>query len=148
MTAFDIDGAHYAELRWDSAVAAWFERDGSELAALLRDSGESISPGARAFLADLVSGQVSRGKGGRPGERHGWIERAIVAEVFAEWDKAKALPANVRGEAPKHHACATVADRRAMSEDAVRGLVDKFRKLGITQERWAAWGRPDWKKNT
>ena len=122
------------ERRWGGAITEWMERDGTALAALTRDASKPIPPFVREFLADLAARTVTRGKGGRPVERHGWVERAIVAEVFSEWDATS-----------KELACATVAELRGLEPDAVRGVVDRLRKLGITRERWHAWGRPDWR---
>ena len=131
--------------RWDAAIAKWFERDSAALRLLILDASLSPPDFAREFLADIVEGKVSRGKGGRPSERDGWVERAIVAEVFAEWDAAEALTRCDRSDTPKDCALALVANRRNISTDAVRGLVDKLKKCGITREKWRTWGRPDWK---
>ena len=145
----DADNAR-AEYQWGAAINRWFERDPSALSALIRNSSLHIPDYAREFLADLADGKVSRGKGGRPVERHGWVERSIVAEVFREWDAAEALAPGVHGahrDSPKDAACKAVAERRGNdpTEDAVRGLVDKLRKVGFTREGWRTWGRPDFK---
>ena len=121
------------ERRWGGAITEWMERDGTALAALVRDASQPTPDFAREFLADLVAGTVTRGKGGRPVVRHGRVERSIVAAVFSEWDATS-----------KELACEKVAEGRRITPDAVRGVVDRLRKLGITRERWHKWGRPDW----
>lgn len=133
--AYDDSNEDYrAEQRWMTAYGQWLDRDADALEALLRDDAQKIPAWMRDFLADLAAGKVSRGKGGRPAERDGWVERAIVAEVFAEWDKAA-----------KDEACATVADRRGVNADVIRGVVDKLQRIGITRDKWIAWGQPDWR---
>lgn len=135
----DVNTAYHCpnlilERRWGGAISDWITGDGTALAVLTRNTANPIPDFAREFLADLAAGTVTHGKGGRPVERHGWVERAMVAEVFSEWDATS-----------KESACAAVADRREISPDAVRAVVDKLRKQGITRKRWHAWGRPDWK---
>lgn len=132
--AVDIDAGYWMDRRWGASYGQWLDGDTSAMEALLRDPAQEIPAWVRDFLADLAAGMVSRGKGGRPAERDGWVERAIVAEVFAEWDKAA-----------KDEACATVADRRGVNADVIRGVVDKLRRKGITRDKWIAWGRPDWR---
>lgn len=116
---------------WGRGIADWFDGQTSALETLVKNPEIEIPDFAREFLSDLVSGNVDKGKGGRPPERDGWVERSIVCEVFAEWEKAS-----------KSEACATVAERRGMADGAVRGLVDKYQQGGITKAKWIAWGRP------
>lgn len=128
------DPDYLAERQWGAAISRWFEHEPSALAALIRASDSLIPDFAREFLADLAEGKVSRGKGGRPGKRYDQIERSIVAEVFAKWEHIAQAAAFDQ-----------VADCRGITPDAVRGLVDKFRRQGWTRERWISWGRPDFK---
>lgn len=144
--AEDFDDSVLAEMRWGVAISQWLEHDNTNLAALIRNPDSSIPPWVREFLADLAAGTVLRGKGGRPTERHGWHERAIVAEVFSEWNNAKMLPRSSGRGSPKDEACAIVAARRGAKPDTIRGVVNKLIKYGITLERWIAWGSPDWKR--
>ena len=116
------------------AINAWFDGQGGMLAAAIRDTSLPLIDDARAFLSDLADGKISKGKGGRPVERHGWVERSIVAEVFTHWEHSS-----------KEAACAAVAARRGASDGEIRGVVDKLRKLGFTRDRWKTWGRPDFK---
>ena len=124
------------ELRWTYAIRCWFDGHGGLLATAIRDKSLPLSDEARDFLSDLADGKVNKGKGGRPAERPGWVERSIVAEVFTHWEHLS-----------KEAACAAVAERRGASEDEIRGVVDKVQKDGLTREQWIAWGRPDFKKN-
>ena len=144
--AEDIDDNYWAEMRWSAAYSQWLEHDSTNLEALIRDPDSNFPPWVREFLADLAAGKVSRGKGGRPEERYDWAERALVAEVFDEWNKAKMLPRVSRSGSPKDKACAIVAARRGATADAIRGVVNKLIKHGITLERWISWGCPDWKR--
>lgn len=130
----ESDSQWQIDLRWIGAVNAWFDGDAAPLERALRD-GVPLNEDVRTFLADLVAGRVNRGKGGRPTERHGWVERSIAAEVLALRDTGMTADA----------AYAEVAQRRGDSESVIRGVVEKLRGQGITLERWRAWGRPDWK---
>lgn len=144
--ARDVDDVgHLAELRWAAAIGSWFEGDPAALAVAIRDPSLPINDNVREFLADLASGRINKGTGGRPTERHGWQERAIAARVFAEWERLKFVPRHERQNPPKEAACAQIATEFGTTEDAVRGLIDKFKKLNITLENWVRWGRPAWK---
>jgi hypothetical protein len=140
------DPALLIEREWGDAINQWFERRPERLAELLRNADGPIPEGAREFLADLVAGKVSRGKGGRPPERDGWVERSILAEVFREWEKAEGIPRPTRAEAPKDVAYRLVAERRGETVKAIMGIVERHAKLGLTQDRWESWGRPDWSR--
>ena len=130
----DVRDTNSTEHEWGAAIEQWFGGNSDALSALVRDTDTAIPDYAREFLADLSAGNVSRGKGGRPEDRDGWLERKIVAEVFRVWETQ-----------PKDAACESVADRHNISAGAVRGLVDKLRKAGFTREAWRTWGRPDFK---
>jgi hypothetical protein len=96
--------------RWMIAMSQWLDGNTAPLvSALLDPSMHSKGDDVREFLADLVANKVSRGKGGRPAERHGWIERALVAEVFKEWDQQCDIPSTERTGSPKDLACEIVA---------------------------------------
>lgn len=132
--------------QWGAAIYRWLDGDRTALRPLIFDNSVVQPDFARHFLADLAEGKVNRGKGGRPAERYGGLERAIVAEVFSEWGKAAALPISQRGAStPKDLAIEAVAERRKDSADAIRGVVDKLQKLGITRQAWQSWGSPEWK---
>jgi hypothetical protein len=118
------------------------------LTEMLRAAAGPIPDYIRPFLADLAAGKVSRGKGGRPSERDGWVERSILAEVFREWETAKGAPRPKKAASPKETACAIVAARREITEGAVRGIVNRLRKFGYTLDAWKSWGRPNWKRIT
>jgi hypothetical protein len=119
--------------QWGRAITAWFDRQHGDLVDLIKDPTQEIPDFAREFLADLVDGKVEHGRGGRPPKRFARDEREIVAECFKEWESTT-----------KDDACAIVAERHELPDEAVRGLMDKFRKYGITKEAWIKWGRPAW----
>jgi hypothetical protein len=139
------DPALLIEREWGYAIEEWLKRRPERLAELLRNTDGQIPEFAREFLADLVAGKVSRGKGGRPNGRDPWVELAIMAEVFREWETAEGSP-HLQGESPRAAACALVASRRGITEDAVRGIVDRRRKHKFTLDNWKSWGRPDWRR--
>lgn len=143
MEAEDMDAAYWEERRWGHAIGTWLDGDRSALADLLRNESLLVPLTAREFLADLAAGTLKKGKGGRPAERDGWVERAIVAELFEEWDAAEAVSTSSR-MSPKDEAMSIVAERRKITADAVRALADKFKSYGITRDAWRAWGRPKW----
>ena len=136
------DPAVLLERKWFGAINEWLERRPERLTELLRDAAGPIPDGARAFLADLAAGKVSRGRGGRPPERDGWVERSILAEVFREWETAEGTPRPTRSEAPKDAAYRLVAKRRGITTEAVRGIIERLGKAGLTRDRWESWGRP------
>ena len=140
MEAKDCDADYWSERQWMGAVGEWFDGDPTALAGMILKLRE-IPDDVRQFLADLASGKVSRGKGGRPEERSGRVERSIVAAVFGEWDRRKSLSL----PSPKDEAIASVAGLRGEPEGAIRGIVNRAHARGITFERWKAWGRPGWK---
>lgn len=123
------DPGYVNERQWGAAIAQWFDHDGAAVAALVM-SNAPIPTFAREFLSDLATGRVNRGKGGRPEKRFGQVERAIVFDVFVEWEKTS-----------KEAAIDAVQEKR---KTPIRPTVNKLRKQGITLERWQAWGRPDW----
>ncbi|MBV5331572.1 hypothetical protein JZU69_04125 [bacterium] len=130
--------------RWGAAIFQWFERDPDPLEALLRDEGRAIPDFVREFLADLASGTLKRGKGGRPVERDAWKKREIAAEVFAEWERLETKGESLK---PKQMAFEVVAVRRGATPDAIRGVVDRLMP-DITFDAWKKWGRPNWKQIT
>ena len=136
------DAERLVDVRWSAAVSAWYEEgDGMLLAEAVRDQSLPQPEHVRELFAQLALGKAKRGKGGRPPERHPWLQRSMIAEVFAEWDAAE-----TNGEAnPKDAACEIVAGRRGVTGDTIRGAVDRLRGAGITRERWQAWGRPSWR---
>jgi hypothetical protein len=121
------------EQHWGAAIEQWLAGDGAAVGVLVRDNSEPLPIFARDFLADLATGRVNRGKGGRPENNLGRTERAIVFAVFTRWETTS-----------KDAAIGAVADKRRTTEGAIRATVDKLRKQGITRELWQAWGRPDW----
>lgn len=145
------DAETISEIQWSAAIAEWIEHDPARLFALILDGGE-IPAFAREFLAALARGEKLRGKGGRPAERDGWVERAIAAEVFSEWDRLEAQASSARGS-PQDEAYALVAARRGITAGAIRGVVQKLQDLGIprgqglgiTRDNWRKWGRPHWR---
>jgi hypothetical protein len=129
--------------RWGAAIFQWFERDPAPLEALLREEVRPIPDFAREFLADLASGRLKRGKGGRPDERFEWNKRAIAAEVFAVRERLEAEQANLK---PTQAAFEIIAEKRDETPDAIRKVVERLRP-GITYEDWKKWGRPNWRRN-
>jgi hypothetical protein len=111
---------------------------------LILDKDRKIPALAREFIAGVIAGHINKGKGGRPVERDGWVERSIVAEVFAEWELAEQKP-RLQGESPQNEAYEIVATRRNESAGAIRGVCQRLNKIGITREQWITWGRPNWK---
>ena len=142
------DFASGEDHRWMAAVSQYLTGYPVPLASLLRDpASPNVSANARALLADLVEGKLPKSKGGRPAERSKRVERAIVADYFAELERQEAVPKveGVKDGGPATTARELVAKRRGLPEDAVRGVVDRVRiNDGITREKWVGWGRPDW----
>lgn len=124
------------EKRWGLAIHHWFEGQPDDLEALIAGSDRSLPPMAREFLADLVAGKVTKGKGGRPSERSFQQERAILEDIFTALDRGLTTSA----------AFADVAPRYAATEDAIRGVYQKLRK-DITYEWWSGRGRPSLKSS-
>lgn len=120
-----------AFLRWSGVYAAWTDGDPAPMGEWLRDSSTVLTQDGREFLAALAEGNVKR-RAGRRGDRDGWVERAIVLDVFKLRDSGST----------QADAIATAAARRGMKEDAVRGVVEKLRALGITLDNWRRWGCP------
>lgn len=119
-------------IKWGCAIQNWQEGYKLLLRPLLADTSIPIPDFAREFLADLAEESVIKDDG-RPTERSGELERKIVADVFRAWDGST-----------KERACFYVADRHALTPDAVRGLLERFIRLGITRKAWISWGRPNW----
>jgi hypothetical protein len=137
--------ARLAEMRAAAAYSAWWtEGDVAPLAELLRDLSVELSADARMFAAALIDRSLTR-RPGAPEQYLGSVERSMVAEVFAEQERLRAAPKRSRGGSPQELAIHLVAQRRRTTEGAVRGIVAKLRKAGITLDRWKQWGRPDWK---
>jgi len=139
------DPAYLAGRKWGAAIERWVDGNGEAVGALLMASSDPIPGFAREFLADLATGRASR-RNGRP-PQSGRTERAIVFEVFVEWEKAikkSAITKNgQRTDTPKNEAIRVVDENRKTSTGAT---VEKLHKLGITLEWWQAHGRPDWSK--
>lgn len=133
------------ELRWTAAISRWLDGEPAELVAAIHDRELAMSSEARAFFADLATGQVKK-PSGRPTEYEGWVERSIVAEVFTEWERLLAQPRVGRGGTPQDLAFAAVGEKRKTRSDAIRGVVKRLRRQGITLEFWQRIGRPNWKR--
>lgn len=133
MTAQDIDDPERInQIKWGHAISMWQEGYKLLLRPLLIDSTIQIPDFAREFLADLAEGNVIKDIG-RPTDRPGWYERKIVTDAFHEWERST-----------KESACHEVAERYSLKYDAVRGILDRFAKSGITKEVWIRYGRPNW----
>jgi hypothetical protein len=121
----DVDDAVQREQRWSHAIGEWQEGRpdalGDEIAEL-----RSLPDFARDFLVNLVFGKALRRKG-RPLKRTQQEEREIAVEVFDQQDTAAKT---------KDKAIAAVAVQRNMSEDEVRGVVDKLREQGFARWNW------------
>jgi len=141
------DPIRWAERRWWRAINDWLDGDGTTLAAHLRDPNVALTADAREFLAALALGEVKKGEGGKPKERHAWLERSIAEAVFAEWDRIKAEPKVKHNETPKARAVAIVAERKKLSDGQVLGVVNGVQKAGYTLKVWQQWVRPDFKKS-
>jgi hypothetical protein len=135
------DPALLIEREWGYAIEEWRNRRPERLVELLRNADGPIPKFAWEFLADLAAGKVRRYLG-RPNDRDGWVERSILTEVFREWETAEGAPRK-KGASPRAAACALVASRRGITEDAVRGIVERLRKYRYTLDNWKSWGRPD-----
>lgn len=133
MTAQDIDDPERVnQIKWIHAISLWQDGYKSLLRPLLIDSSIPIPNDAREFLADLAEGNVVKDNG-RPTDRPGWYEREIVAAAFRAW-----------GRGTKEKACHEVAEGYDLKYEAVRGILDRFAKSGITKKAWISWGRPNW----
>ena len=126
--------------QWASVLSQWLSGDPEPLAVWLLDPATELQDDARAFLADLVRGKVKRPRGRRTRKRGG-EERAIVAEVFIEYER-QAKKSSVLN--PHERAIAVVANRRGLLPGAVRGIVEKLAAAGINATAWRQWGRPVW----
>lgn len=145
LTGLDtFDPQRLADRRWDAAVHHWLAGNLEPLHTLLSDPAAAIPDHGRLFLADLAIGKVKRSRG-RPAEYPPWVERSMVAEVFAEHERCLAEPRQKSGK-PQERAIAAVAAKRGMTEPSLRGFVEKLRRVGWTLERWQSWGRPNFKQ--
>lgn len=154
--ATDIDAAYWNQRQWGAAISEWIDGSGNmdAIVALARND-QPLPDFARQFLADLLTNipvraldvarkEVGQQRTGRPEERDPWVERAIVSEVFFEWERVKGIPRKDRDNMnPKDYAMTLVAERRGLEN--VRHVVQKLQGDGITLERWVSWGRPDWR---
>lgn len=122
-------------IRWATAIQQWQRGDAEPLRALV---AELPAPDfVREFLGDLVAGRVERPKG-RPAERSGGEEFALVIEVHAAWDATATGPKS-RGDAgPRDRAIAEVATHRGLSPEALRGIVQRHCAEGFTRTLWRA----------
>jgi len=135
MTAQDMtDPDRLNKIKWGQAISEWLDGYALLLRPLLNDASVPIPDFAREFLADLSEGKAHKNPG-RRAERPGWLERSIVAEVYAKWEYSS-----------KEAACADVAESRGTTAKTVSKLVEKLCGQGLTRERWIAWGRPDFKR--
>ena len=118
------------EIRWAYAYGQWLEHKPEALQALIRE-GASMNENTKEFFCALVAGKADRGKGGRRPSRRPNDEREIVVAVFDRWETSS-----------REAAIAEVAQARGMTEDEVRGLVQRFREAGWTREFWREYLRP------
>lgn len=146
MEARDInDPALVRDRRWGGAINRWMQsgpdRSITELEALLRDPEGEIPDFARDFLADLVAGKVEPNVGGRPAERTEEHKRMIAYEVYAEQARYKAMPKRDRDGRPRNLAIEQVAERRGITDGAVRGIVEEMTRAGLTFDTWERYIR-------
>lgn len=137
----DIDAP---DARWADAISRWLSGDTGPFSAAISEASLELTSDAREFIAALAEGRIKRERAGRPTEYEPWVERSIVAAVFAEHERALGEP-RIRGGSPQDRAFERVAKSRSTTPGAVRGLVSKLRAKGWTLELWQQWGRPDFK---
>lgn len=129
--------------RWGFAIYQWEQvgkgHDPAPLEALLRDTEISVPDFAREFLAEMASNKL--GRGGRPKEYSGKVERSIASQVFAERERLEALGPN---SDPKLAACEVIAERLGKTPDSVRRMIERLAP-DLTYELWKSIGRPNWK---
>jgi len=106
------------EYVWARAISEWQTGQPDAICAEIR--ALPIPDAAKDFLIALARGEAKR-RDGRPPLRDEAEEYELVGHVFAAWDAQKT----------REKAIATVAEQRGMTEDTLRGIVDKVGDRGF-----------------
>ena len=133
MKAEDINSPErLATLKWQAAIVAWEQGDDGPIVSLLARRGAPEF--AHEFVVDLVAGTAQRRGQGRPDERTPAHERRIWTQVMELMDAG----------ASQAVACAAVTEQQGLHDEpeAVRGIVAKLRRMGLTRALWLDKLRP------
>ena len=114
------------ELRWGHAISSWQDGDAEPLKSLLLGRA-GVPRFAREFLADVVLEKPRMRRQGRPPARTPEQERDIWRDVMQRMDNG---------------ATREVAIATAGESEAVRGIVTRLERLGLTRELWLQKMRP------
>ena len=127
-----------AFLKWGLAYGAWLDGNRQPMADWIADPHTVITDDARHFLADYLLGKARRPRG-RKSSRSGQLERKITHDVFCE---RAGLAARNSIQRPYEKALEKIAKRHRLPTGAVRGIIDRLGKAGLTFEWWIRAGRP------
>jgi len=119
------------EYLWGAAINDWLAGRPAALEAIIREK-VSAPDFALDFLGDLVSGRISKGKGGRPAKRTPGEKRIMAADFYAARESAGADDV----------AYERVSELHGVEAGAVRRVVADAKKNGFTLDAWIRWGRP------
>ena len=117
--------------------------DAEPFARMIDHHAAELPEHVRLFVADLARGKAKR-QAGAPRKYTGAEERAILCDVFTQWERFKQERNPSRGGGPRVLAIAAVADDWGLSEGAVTGVVQEAIGAGLTLELWVRMGRPNW----